>query len=108
MLSFKKINTTQAKTGFEVVQMLKGGRRFDAILIDNQLPIMSGIETIQHILEKKYNNNFEQHIIPVFSAYEHNIAQLCQPLDITCWLVKPVTQEALYAALVKSIFPRVD
>ncbi|WP_293938871.1 PAS domain S-box protein [Sphingobacterium sp. UBA5996] len=108
MLSLKKINTTQAKTGFEVVQMLKAGRRFDAILIDNQLPIMSGIETIQHIFEKKYNNNFDQHIIPVFSADEHNIAQLCQPLAITCWLVKPVTQEALYAALVKSIFPRVD
>jgi len=81
--------------------MLKGGRRFDSILIDNQLPIMSGIETIQHIREKQYDSNLEQHIIPIFSADRHNIAQLCQPLAITCWLVKPVTQQALYAALVK-------
>ena len=105
MLSLKNIDSVQAKTGFEVLQMLKGGRCFDAILIDNQLPIISGIETIKNIREKKFNNNFEHNIIPIFSAEEQNIELLCHSLAISCWLVKPVKPEDLYTALIKVTTP---
>jgi PAS domain S-box-containing protein len=103
MLSLKNIDSVQAKTGFEVLQMLKGGRCFDAILIDNQLPIISGIETIKNIREKKFNNNFEHNIIPIFSAEEQDIELLCHSLAISCWLIKPVKPEDLYSVLIKSI-----
>lgn len=103
MLSLKNIDCVQAKTGFEVLQMLKGGRCFDAILIDNQLPIISGIETIKNIREKKFNNNFEQNIIPIFSAEEQDIEPLCHSLAISYWLIKPVKPEDLYSVLIKSI-----
>jgi PAS domain S-box-containing protein len=103
MLSVKKMNTVQAKTGFEVLQLLKAGRHFDAILIDNQLPIISGLETIQNIREKKFNNNFEQTIIPIFGSDQQDIEQLCQSMAISLWLVKPVKPEDLYSVLLKSI-----
>lgn len=101
MLSLKKINTVQAKTGFEVLQVLKRGHHFDAILIDNQLPIISGIETIQNIREKKFDNIIEQTIIPIFSSNQQDVEQLCRSVAISTWLVKPFTPEELYTALVK-------
>ncbi|WP_293897251.1 MULTISPECIES: PAS domain S-box protein [unclassified Sphingobacterium] len=100
MLSLKKVNTVHAKNGFEVLQMLKAGRHFGAILIDNQLPIMSGIETIKNIREKKFNNSFEQNIIPIFDSGIQNIEQHCQSMGINRWLVKPVKPENLYAILI--------
>ncbi|MGE8427954.1 MAG: PAS domain S-box protein [Sphingobacterium sp.] len=103
MLSLKKINTVHAKTGFEVLQILKKGHHFDAILIDNQLPIISGIETIQNIREKKIDNNIEQTIIPIFSSNQQDIEQLCHSVSISSWLVKPFTPEELYTALIKVI-----
>ncbi|WP_313411077.1 PAS domain S-box protein [Sphingobacterium multivorum] len=101
MLSLKKINTVHAKTGFEVLQILKKGHHFDAILIDHQLPIISGIETIQNIREKNFDNNTEPTIIPIFSSNQQDIEQLCHSVAISRWLVKPFTPEELYTALVK-------
>ncbi|WP_313264139.1 PAS domain S-box protein [Sphingobacterium sp.] len=101
MLSLKKVNTIQAKNGFEVLQMLKAGSHFGAILIDNQLPIMSGIETIKNIREKKFNNSFEKNIIPIFDSGIQNIEQNCQSMGINRWLVKPVKPEDLYTILLR-------
>jgi len=101
MLSLKNINIVQAKNGFEVLHMLKDGRHFGAILIDNQLPIISGIETIQNIREKKLNDNLEQTIIPIFDSGQEDVEGLCRSIDIDRWLVKPVKPEELYAALIK-------
>jgi len=101
MLSLKKVNTVQAKNGFEVLQMLKAGSHFGAILIDNQLPIMSGIETIKNIREKKFNNSFEKNIIPIFDSGIQNIEQNCQSMGINRWLVKPVKPEDLYTILLR-------
>src|SRR5690606_36775591 len=40
------ISVLQVKNGFEVLQLLIRGSRFGAILMVNDLPIMSGIDTI--------------------------------------------------------------
>ncbi|MGE8423730.1 MAG: ATP-binding protein, partial [Sphingobacterium siyangense] len=52
MLYLKKVNVSLADNGFEVLQMLAKGERYDAIIIDNDLPIMNGIDTIKKIREK--------------------------------------------------------
>ncbi|HBW79636.1 MAG TPA: hypothetical protein DEF78_04320, partial [Sphingobacterium sp.] len=83
------------------LQILKKGHHFDAILIDHQLPIISGIETIQNIREKNFDNNTEPTIIPIFSSNQQDIEQLCHSVAISRWLVKPFTPEELYTALVK-------
>lgn len=101
MLTLKKINTVQAKNGFEVLQMLMRGSRYGAILIMNNLPIMSGIDTVRKIQEKIFNETYIQPIIPIFEPHEDEAATICQSLDIQQWLFKPVRQEDLYLMLAK-------
>lgn len=101
MLTLKKINTVQAKNGFEVLQMLMRGSRYGAILIMNNLPIMSGIDTVRKIQEKIFNETYIQPIIPIFEPHEYEVASVCQSLNIQQWLFKPVRQEDLYRMLAK-------
>ncbi|CAM3753686.1 PAS domain S-box protein [Sphingobacterium prati] len=101
MLTLKKINTVQAKNGFEVLQMLMRGSRYGAILIMNNLPIMSGIDTVRKIQEKIFNETYIQPIIPIFEPHEYEAASVCQSLNIQQWLFKPVRQEDLYRMLAK-------
>jgi CheY-like chemotaxis protein len=91
----------QAKNGFEVLQMLMRGSRYGAILIMNNLPIMSGIDTVRKIQEKIFNETYIQPIIPIFEPHEDEAATICQSLDIQQWLFKPVRQEDLYLMLAK-------
>src|SRR5690606_28254173 len=46
-LKLKQINVFQANNGFEVLQLLMAGNRYDVIIIDDKIPIMGGIETIK-------------------------------------------------------------
>ena len=49
MLSFKDIETDLAANGFEAIQFLMKGNRYDAILMDYHMPVLSGLETIEKI-----------------------------------------------------------
>jgi len=101
MLTSKKIEFTQVRNGFEVLQMLMRGRQFGCIIIDNELPIMSGIETIRKIREKIFNQNYVQPIIAIFDKQEKDVASLCNSLGVDNWLFKPVEPEKLYTILAR-------
>src|SRR5690606_3971440 len=49
MLSHKNIRSTLAANGIEALEILMKGKRFDVILMDYHMPVMSGVETIEKI-----------------------------------------------------------
>ncbi|QQD12740.1 PAS domain S-box protein [Sphingobacterium sp. UDSM-2020] len=101
MLNLQKIKVFEAANGFEVLQLLMKGNQYDAIIIDNDLPIMSGVETIKKIKEKLFSIDNDHTIIPIFDANEGNISNICTSLGIRHWLENPVVYNDLYAVLSK-------
>ncbi|HCX58495.1 MAG TPA: histidine kinase, partial [Sphingobacterium sp.] len=49
MLTYKNIKSTLASNGMEALDIMLKGERFDVILMDYHMPIMSGLETIEKI-----------------------------------------------------------
>ncbi|GEM64397.1 hypothetical protein SF1_23790 [Sphingobacterium faecium NBRC 15299] len=99
MLKLKQINVLQANNGFEVLQLLMAGNRYDVIIIDDKIPIMGGIETIKKIREKLIYSDLEQPIILVFDVFKEDIAKVCEGIDLHHWMIKPVQFENLFKAL---------
>jgi PAS domain S-box-containing protein len=49
MLAYKNIESKLAANGMEALQILLEGERFDVILMDYHMPVISGLETIEKI-----------------------------------------------------------
>ncbi|MDQ1150748.1 response regulator [Sphingobacterium zeae] len=49
MLAYKDIKSSLASNGMEALDIMLKGERFDVILMDHHMPIMSGLETIDKI-----------------------------------------------------------
>ncbi|MBD8488982.1 PAS domain S-box protein [Echinicola sp. CAU 1574] len=96
MLALRGIATDQAKNGFEAIQKLIDGNKYDVILMDYHMPYMNGIETIRKIRE-----SFEhQPIIFLHSSSDdENILKACKELNINMKLVKPIKIQEMYDAL---------
>ncbi|WP_200977581.1 PAS domain S-box protein [Echinicola sp. 20G] len=96
MLALRGIETAQAKNGFEAIQKLIDGEKFDVILMDYHMPYMNGIETIRKIRE-----SFEhQPIIFLHSSSDdENILRACKELGVKMKLVKPIKIQEMYDAL---------
>jgi CheY-like chemotaxis protein len=69
---FKKLGmeTTVAENGRECLAHLERGN-FDAVLMDIQMPVMSGEEALREIREKEHGKPFRQPVIAL-TAYSLN------------------------------------
>jgi PAS domain S-box-containing protein len=100
MLRLKNIKTTEATNGFEALQLLANGKRFDVVLMDYHMPFMDGIETIRKIRE-----TFDGHLedMPILllhsSSDDQRIIQACREFGIKFRLIKPLKIQELYHAL---------
>ena len=101
MLKLQQIKVSEVANGFEVLQLLMKGNKYDVIIIDNDLPIMNGIETIKKIKEKLFSIDNDHAVIPIFDATEENIRTICESLGIRNWLENPVKLDDLYSVLSK-------
>ena len=54
MLSYKNIESEMAANGLEAIQLLMKGEKFDVILMDYHMPVLSGLETIEKIKDRLY------------------------------------------------------
>ncbi|QDH81597.1 response regulator [Echinicola soli] len=98
MLALKGIRTDQAKNGFEAIQRLVDGERYDVILMDFQMPYLNGIDTA-----KKIRTNFvHQPIIFLHSSSEDKkISQASKDLNIPLRLIKPIKMQDMFDTLLK-------
>lgn len=100
MLLLKNIKTTEAKNGFEALQILSKGKQFDVILMDYHMPFMDGIETIKKIRES-FNDHLEDMPILLLhsSSDDQRIIQACKDLNIKFRLIKPLKLQEFYHVL---------
>ena len=100
MLLLKNIRTTPARNGFEALQLLAAGMRFDVILMDYHMPYMDGLETIAKIREMFYPTKEEQPIILLSSSSDtETVARSSELLQVSRKLLKPVKMQDIYTAL---------
>lgn len=101
MLKLQHIKVSEAANGFEALQLLMKGNQYDVIIIDNDLPIMNGMETIKKMKEKLFSIDNNHAVIPIFDSSEGNMSSICASLGIRHWLENPVKLDDLYTVLSK-------
>ena len=102
MLAYKGVETETAENGFEALQLLSIGKRFDVILMDYRMPILNGLETLSKIKEL-YRQNEEElpiMILHTSSDDEEHIGHFRQESNLHI-LTKPIISEDLYRILRK-------
>ena len=102
MLKLKNIQTTEAGSGFEALQLLSKGERYDVIIMDYHMPFMDGLETVSKIRESFYPTAAEQAIILLHSSSDDGkLIQACEDLQVSSRLVKPVKMQDIYHTLTR-------
>lgn len=100
MLALKKINSEQASSGLEAIELIQSGRKYDAIIMDYHMPQMDGLETVRQI--KKVVPSVEQPVILLYSSSDDEfISKECEQLNIRQRLVKPAKMNKLFDTLSK-------
>lgn len=100
ILLLKNIHTEMATNGFEALQLLTKGNKYDVIIMDYHMPYMDGLETIRKIRESFYPTAEEQPIILLHSSSDDGkVMQECEKMDVAFRLVKPIKIQDLYHAL---------
>ncbi|MGG7550144.1 response regulator [Chryseobacterium arthrosphaerae] len=100
MLAYKNIDSKLAANGMEALQILLAGERFDVILMDYHMPVISGLETIEKIREL-FNKQHESSplIILHTSSEEHDVINSFRQENNSYFLLKPIKSEELYKTL---------
>ncbi|MGI4022890.1 MAG: PAS domain S-box protein [Janthinobacterium lividum] len=100
MLLLKNIHSTTAKNGFEALQLLGEGQKFDVILMDYHMPYMNGLEVIAKIRENFYASKEEQPIILLSSSADNErLIKEVEKLQVNQRIIKPVKMQEIYTAL---------
>ncbi|HBI89109.1 response regulator [Sphingobacterium multivorum] len=102
MLTYKNIKSTLASNGMEALDIMLKGERFDVILMDYHMPIMSGLETIEKIkglLDQR--KEIAPFIVLSSSSEELDILTSVRKIENTHLLLKPIKSHDLYKTLKK-------
>lgn len=104
MLAYKNIHSKLAANGMEALQILMTGERFDVILMDYHMPIISGLETIEKI-KQLFDN--QQEISPLVvlhtSSEEEDIINKFRQDEKSFCLLKPIKSQELYSTLRRAV-----
>ncbi|MCJ8152717.1 response regulator [Chryseobacterium sp. SSA4.19] len=100
MLAYKNIDSRLAANGMEALQILLAGERFDVILMDYHMPVISGLETIEKIKELFHKQNeISPLVILHTSSEEHEVINSFRKNENSYFLLKPIKSEELYKTL---------
>jgi len=100
MLQLKHIRATEAKNGFEALEILGKGEEFDIILIDYHMPVIDGLETIRKMRAMPDKNISGKPVIFLHSSSDdEKVIAACDELNIDQRLIKPVKMQDLYHSL---------
>ncbi len=94
-----------AGSGAEAIERV-GARRYDAVLMDVQMPVMDGFEATRRI-----RANFSAEKLPVIAMTAHATArdrEACLGAGMNDYVTKPFAPAHLFAVLARWLGPRVD
>lgn len=103
LLNKYNVNVTVANNGIEAIDMYDRGK-FDLILMDVQMPVMSGYDATIKIREMDQNSNVSR--IPIVALTANALAeakQKCIDAGMDDFLVKPFKKEELYKIIIKML-----
>lgn len=104
MLAYKNVDSKLAANGMEALQILLAGERFDVILMDYHMPVISGLETIEKIKELfSQQNETSPLIILHTSSEEHDVINSFRQENNSYFLLKPIKSEELYKTLKRAV-----
>jgi PAS domain S-box-containing protein len=104
MLAYKDVESVLAENGMEALQLLMKGERFDVILMDYHMPILSGLETIEKIKELfKQQGEGIPLIVLHTSSEEHEVISAFRQEERSFCLLKPIKSDELYQTLRRAI-----
>lgn len=104
MLEYKNIKSELAANGLEAIQLLMQGERFDVILMDYHMPILSGLETIDKIKELfEKQGEITPLIVLHTSSEEHEVISSFRQDEKSYCLLKPIKSDELYTTLSRAI-----
>ena len=100
LLLLKNIKTTEAKNGFEALQLLAAGEHFDVVIMDYHMPYMDGLETIKKIRKDFAPTPQELPVILLHSSSDDDqLFKACEDLKVSQRLTKPVKMQDIYKSL---------
>ncbi len=104
MLAYKNIESKLAANGMEALQILLSGERFDIILMDYHMPVISGLETIEKI-KALFSKKDETSPLVVLhtSSEEHDVINSFRQEENSYFLLKPIKSEELYRTLRRAV-----
>lgn len=104
MLAYKKVESKLAANGMEALQILLAGERFDVILMDYHMPVISGLETIEKIKELFIQNHETSPLVILHtSSEEHDVINSFRQDENSYFLLKPIKSEELYQTLKRAV-----
>lgn len=100
MLLLENIQADLARNGMEALQMLERGKKYDVVMMDYNMPILDGIETIAKIRKNFYSSGRDLPIMLLSSSSDdEELIRKCEELDVNIRLVKPIKMQDMYRAL---------
>lgn len=104
MLAYKGIDSRLAANGMEALQILMAGDRFDIILMDYHMPVISGLETITKIRELfKEQSEVSPLVVLHTSSEEHEVINSFRQNENSFCLLKPIKSKDLYNTLKQAV-----
>ncbi|TXF79204.1 response regulator [Chryseobacterium sp.] len=104
MLAYKNIDAKLAANGMEALQILMKGERFDVILMDYHMPVISGLETIEKIKELfTQQDEIAPLVVLHTSSEEHDVINAFRQDEKSFCLLKPIKSADLYSTLKRAV-----
>ncbi len=96
----KGISCTEARSGFDALELLSKNDGYDVILMDYHMPYMDGLETVRKMRHHFGTKPREQGIVLLHSSSDdERIITACEQLGIGHRMVKPIKIHELYNSL---------
>jgi PAS domain S-box-containing protein len=100
MLLLKNIQSSEARNGYEALQKLAEGDKYDVVLMDYHMPFMDGLEAIRKIRQGLNTWAQDQPVILLHSSSDdEKVIRSCEELNVQHHLVKPVKMQDIYRTL---------
>ena len=97
--AFAEFDVTTAEDGEKALKHLAGDDQVKLIITDMNMPIMSGLDMLEHIRSEMDNHSVK---VVVMSTESNNILkQRCKELKISGWVLKPLQVDALVPVVKK-------
>lgn len=90
MLLLNKIESQEASSGMEAINLIAEGGQYDVILMDYHMPNMDGLETIRRMKKIFGNPLIEPAFVLLHSSSDEVILRECGRLQVTHRLMKPI------------------